>query len=219
MLPDNNPWLSLACKVRCYWFPITSLWLLRSWIISGVSARWRPLLDTPGTTSPQLYWTFLKKHADGAKLICTASCCAQRSGDSDTSPSCTGEMSTCPGVTLTGEPASCVCVCVCVPPPRRAARLSPKMVSPVQGRSLCCVCSLLHAFKVGGPCSANVPWRADGGFTGGSSHVRALRQAIPAAWTRTWQLIPPPPRITTTERCEGGGWAYHHIGSRSWCCP
>lgn len=112
-----------------------------------------------------------------------------------------------------------VCVCVCVPPPRRAARLSPKMVSPVQGRSLCCVCSLLHAFKVGGPCSANVPWRADGGFTGGSSHVRALRQAIPAAWTRTWQLIPPPPRITTTERCEGGGWAYHHIGSRSWCCP
>lgn len=48
-------------------------------------------------------------------------------------------MSTCPGVTLTGEPASCVCVCVCVPPPRRAARLSPKMVSPAD---LCVVSAL-----------------------------------------------------------------------------
>lgn len=51
--------------------------------------------------------------------------------------------------------------------------LSTEIESPVQGRSHCCVCSLLHAFKVGGSCSANVPWRADGGFARGSSHVCA----------------------------------------------
>lgn len=221
MLPDNNPWLSLACKVRCYWFPITSLWLLRSWIISGVSARWRPLLDTHGTTSPQLYWTFLKKHADGAKLICTASCCAQRSGDSDTSPSCTGEMSTCPGVTLTGEPASCVCVCVFVflhhGEPRAChlrwwarCRADLCVVS-----ALCCTplrwevpaLQMFHDVQMGG---------SQGVLLTSGHFDRLSPQPGPAhdSWSP-----PPPPRITTTERCEGGGWAYHHIGSRSWRCP
>lgn len=57
---------------------------------------------------------------------------------------------------------------------------------------LCCVCCLLHAFKVGGPCSANVPWRADGGFARGSH--------VPAS--------PPPPPPPFVSRLSPA-WALH----------
>lgn len=62
--------------------------------------------------------------------------------------------------------------------PRRLRARHPRCSARRRCRSYCCVCSLLHAFKVGGPCSVNVPWRADGGFARGS-HVHAETPSSP----------------------------------------